>query len=105
MPLERKKDLRVEKTQHAIKETFKQMVLEMDASEITIKELADLVREIVGYEGEIVWDDSMPDGTPRKLLDVSKLHDLGWKEKVSLREGIELSYKWYKSQDREALKL
>ena len=66
--------------------------------EITIRELAELVKEIVGYEGEIVWDDSMPDGTPRKLLDVSKLHDIGWKEKVSLKEGIRLSYEWYKSQ-------
>jgi GDP-L-fucose synthase len=73
--------------------------------EITIKALAEMVREIVGFEGEIIWDDSMPDGTPRKLLDVSKLHDIGWKEKVSLRDGIKLEYEWYKSQDREALKL
>ena len=73
--------------------------------EITIKELAEMVRDIVGFEGDIIWDDSMPDGTPRKLLDVSKLHDIGWKEKVSLREGIRLEYEWYKSQDREALKL
>ena len=73
--------------------------------EITIKELAEMVKEIVGFEGEIIWDDSMPDGTPRKLLDVSKLHDIGWKEKVSLREGIRLEYEWYLSQDKEALKL
>ena len=73
--------------------------------EITIKTLAEMVREIVGFEGEIIWDDSMPDGTPRKLLDVSKLHDIGWKEKVSLRDGIRLEYEWYLSQDREALKL
>ena len=73
--------------------------------EITIKALAEMVREIVGFEGEIIWDDSMPDGTPRKLLDVSKLHDIGWKEKVSLRDGIRLEYEWYLSQDREALKL
>lgn len=73
--------------------------------EITIKALAEMVREIVGFKGEIIWDDSMPDGTPRKLLDVSKLHDIGWKEKVSLRDGIRLEYEWYLSQDREALKL
>ncbi|MCR5746649.1 MAG: GDP-L-fucose synthase [Lachnospiraceae bacterium] len=73
--------------------------------EISIKELAELVKETVGYTGEIVWDDSMPDGTPRKLLDVSKLHDIGWSEKVSLREGIKLSYEWYKEQPREELKL
>ena len=52
--------------------------------EITIKDLAEMVRETVGYKGDIVWDKSMPDGTPRKLLDVSKLHEMGWKEKVSL---------------------
>ena len=73
--------------------------------EITIKDLAQMVKETVGYTGDIVWDDSMPDGTPRKLLDVSKLHDIGWKEKVSLREGIRLSYEWYKSQPKEELKL
>ncbi|MBQ9606120.1 MAG: GDP-L-fucose synthase [Lachnospiraceae bacterium] len=73
--------------------------------EITIKDLAELVKEIVGFDGEIVWDESMPDGTPRKLLDVSKLHDIGWKEKVPLKEGIRLEYEWYKSQDKEALKL
>lgn len=73
--------------------------------EITIKALAEMVKEIVGFEGDIVWDKSMPDGTPRKLLDVSKLHDIGWREKVSLRDGIKLEYEWYKSQDREALKL
>ena len=73
--------------------------------EITIEDLAELVREIVGFEGDIIWDESMPDGTPRKLLDVSKLHDIGWKEKVSLRDGIRLEYEWYKSRDREELKL
>ncbi|MBQ9566555.1 MAG: NAD-dependent epimerase/dehydratase family protein, partial [Lachnospiraceae bacterium] len=73
--------------------------------EITIKDLAQMVKETVGYTGDIVWDDSMPDGTPRKLLDVSKLHDIGWKEKVSLREGIRLSYEWYKSRPKEELKL
>ena len=73
--------------------------------EITIKDLAEMVRETVGYKGDIVWDKSMPDGTPRKLLDVSKLHEMGWKEKVSLWEGIALSYEWYKSQDRKGLRL
>ena len=72
--------------------------------EISIKDLAELVKEIVGYEGEIVWDDSMPDGTPRKLLNVDKLHNIGWKEKVSLRDGIKLEYDWYKAQNEEDLK-
>ena len=63
--------------------------------DISIKELAELVSEIVGYEGEIEWDTSKPNGTPRKLLDVSKLNELGWKEKTGLREGIELAYEDY----------
>jgi GDP-L-fucose synthase len=61
--------------------------------DISIKELATMVQEIIGFEGEIVWDDAKPDGTPRKLLDVSKLQALGWKERVGLEEGIETVYK------------
>ena len=73
--------------------------------EITIKELAGIVKETVGFEGEIRWNSDMPDGTPRKLLNVEKLHNIGWKEKVSLRDGIRLEYEWYKAQDRESLKV
>ena len=73
--------------------------------EITIKELAETVRDIVGFKGEIRWNTDMPNGTPRKLCDVSKLHSIGWKEKVDLREGIRLEYEWYLSQDKEDLKL
>ena len=72
--------------------------------DISIKELAQIVKEITEFKGEIVWDDSMPDGTPRKLLNVDKLHSIGWKEKVSLREGIRLEYEWYLSQKEEDLK-
>jgi GDP-L-fucose synthase len=57
--------------------------------------LAQLVKEIVGFEGEIVQDTTKPDGTPRKLLDVSRLHALGWRAKVPLREGIEQTYRWF----------
>ncbi len=60
--------------------------------EITIKALTELVSEIVGYTGSIVWDTEKPDGPPRKLLDVSKLEKLGWKYKTELREGIQLAY-------------
>lgn len=60
--------------------------------ELSIKELTELVAKVVGYEGEILWDSSKPDGTPRKLLDVSKLENLGWKYTVELEEGIKLSY-------------
>lgn len=72
--------------------------------EITIKGLAELVRKVVGFEGEIRWNSDMPDGTPRKLCDVSKLHSIGWKEKVDLEEGIRREYEWYLSQDEKDLK-
>lgn len=61
--------------------------------DLTIRELAELVVDIVGFEGRIVFDPTKPDGTPRKLLDVSKLSDLGWKAKTSLREGIAETYR------------
>lgn len=63
--------------------------------EITIKDLAELIKDIVGYEGKIVWDSSKPDGTPRKLLDVSRLKKAGWTYKIELKDGIEKAYKWY----------
>ena len=64
--------------------------------DITIKNLAELIKRVAGYEGDIVWDTTKPDGAPRKLLDVSKLSKLGWKHKTSLDKGVELTYKWYK---------
>lgn len=64
--------------------------------DITILELAGIVREVVGFQGRIVFDPSMPDGTPRKLLDVSRLKALGWEARTSLRDGIEKTYKWFK---------
>jgi GDP-L-fucose synthase len=66
--------------------------------DISIGELAELIREVVGYEGEIVYDTSRPDGTPRKLLDVSKLHNLGWQASIPLREGIEQTYSWFRNE-------
>lgn len=64
--------------------------------DITIKELAELIKEIVGYEGEMKFDTTKPDGTPRKLLDVSRLYATGWEHKIELREGIENTYEWFK---------
>ncbi len=64
--------------------------------DITVRELAELVAKIVGFKGELVFDTSRPDGTPRKLLDVSKLRELGWQPKISLREGIRQTCEWYK---------
>ena len=63
--------------------------------DIEINELAEIIKEIVGYKGKIINDLSKPDGTPRKLLDVSRLEAAGWKYKVELKEGIEKTYKWY----------
>jgi GDP-L-fucose synthase len=63
--------------------------------DIEIRELAQIIKEVVGFEGKIVNDLSKPDGTPRKLLDVTKLNNLGWKHKVGLKKGIEKVYKWY----------
>jgi GDP-L-fucose synthase len=64
--------------------------------DLTIREAAALVAEVVGYEGEFVFDASKPDGTPRKLLDVSRLEALGWRARVGLREGIVDTYRWYR---------
>ncbi|TGL66485.1 GDP-L-fucose synthase [Leptospira jelokensis] len=60
--------------------------------EVSIKELAETVKEVVGYQGNLVLDPTKPDGTPRKLLDVSKLHQMGWKHQVELKEGVRLAY-------------
>ncbi|NET05678.1 MAG: GDP-L-fucose synthase [Symploca sp. SIO2B6] len=63
--------------------------------EVAIKELALIIKAVVGYEGELKFDTSKPDGTPRKLLDTSKLNALGWQAETSLKEGIEITYKWF----------
>jgi GDP-L-fucose synthase len=63
--------------------------------EVSIGELAQIVKEVVQFEGELAFNTDMPDGTPRKLTDVSKLHELGWKHKVALGDGVRYAYKWY----------
>ena len=63
--------------------------------EVSIRELAETVKEVVGFDGELVFNTEMPDGTPRKLTTVDKLHGLGWKHKVSLDKGIRLAYNWF----------
>ncbi len=63
--------------------------------EISIKDLADMIKKIVGYRGQLIWDANKPDGTPRKLLDVSLLQGLGWKHKVNLEIGIQQAYNWF----------
>ncbi|MDP1340411.1 GDP-L-fucose synthase, partial [Klebsiella variicola] len=67
---------------------------------LTILELASLIAEVVGFHGQIETDPSKPDGTPRKLLDVSKAGELGWQAKIPLREGIAQTYHWYQQSNR-----
>jgi GDP-L-fucose synthase len=63
--------------------------------DISIRELAELICEIVEFKGELAWDTTKPDGTPRKLLDVSKIHALGWRHRIGLRDGIRRTYEWF----------
>jgi GDP-L-fucose synthase len=63
--------------------------------DLTIKMLAETIQQIIGHKGEIIWDDTKPDGTPRKLMDVSKMHQLGWKHQVELEAGIQKTYNWF----------
>ena len=63
--------------------------------DITINDLALTIKEIVGFKGDLEYDKNKPDGTPQKLLDVSKINSLGWKEKTGLKEGIKLTYQWF----------
>src|SRR5262249_40152643 len=63
--------------------------------DISIRELAEVICDIVGFEGELVWDTSKPDGTPRKLLDVTKICGLGWQRTIPLRKGIRQTYEWF----------
>jgi GDP-L-fucose synthase len=65
-------------------------------SDVAIRELAELIRGVVGFEGELVFDSSKPDGTPRKLLDTTRLNALGWSPRIRLREGIAATYEWFR---------
>jgi GDP-L-fucose synthase len=64
-------------------------------TDLTIKELAEIIQRIVGHTGEIIWDSTKPDGTPRKQLDISKMKEAGWKAKIGLEEGIKETYEWF----------
>ena len=64
--------------------------------DVTIKELTEKISKIVGFKGKIVWDTTKPDGAPRRLLDVEKLHTLGWKHHIELEKGLEETYEWFK---------
>lgn len=71
-------------------------------TDVTIKELAETISDVLGYAGETHWDKTKPDGTPQKLLDVSKLADLGWTSKICLRQGIESTIEWYRAHRESA---
>jgi GDP-L-fucose synthase len=64
--------------------------------DVSIGELAELLREVVAFQGEIVYDRSKPDGTPRRMLDVTRIRAMGWRPKISLRDGLEQTYAWFR---------
>lgn len=66
--------------------------------DVTIRDLAEIIAEVVGYSGDITWDTSKPDGTPRKQLDVSRIRRLGWEPQIGLREGLMSTYRWYETR-------
>ena len=73
--------------------------------DLTIKELAETIQRVVGHTGDLIWDRTKPDGTPRKLLDVSKMHALGWKNNINLENGIQKTYKWFLENIKEIKKV
>jgi GDP-L-fucose synthase len=84
------------------KESYQEQITPMQShinigtgQDVTIKELVEQIIDVTGYQGQIKWNTNMPDGTPRKLLDVSKLHSLGYKHKIELSDGLRLAYQWF----------
>ena len=81
---------------HALENTLNEHLYNVGTGvDLTIKSLAKLIQEVVGHEGEIMWDATKPDGTPRKLMDNSKMKSQGWKAEVSLKQGVILAYQWF----------
>jgi GDP-L-fucose synthase len=71
--------------------------------DLPIRELAETIADVIGYEGALEWDTSKPDGMPRKLLDTSRINALGWQPKISLREGVASTYAWYLENEEAVL--
>ncbi|TYP97342.1 GDP-L-fucose synthase [Tenacibaculum adriaticum] len=69
--------------------------------DLTIKELAETIQKVVGHTGNLIWDKTKPDGTPRKLMDISRMHSLGWKHQINLERGIQKTYDWFLSNIKE----
>jgi GDP-L-fucose synthase len=82
----------------------KELINVGSSEEISIKDLANLIKDITSYSGKIIFDENMPDGNPRKLLDSSFLHDLGWSSKIGLQDGLTRTYKWFVENYSEAKK-
>jgi len=70
-------------------------------TDLTIMELAEMIKDIVRYKGDIVWDSTKPDGTPRKLLDINRISALGWQPRIALRDGLRKTYEWYSKHGNE----
>jgi GDP-L-fucose synthase len=71
--------------------------------DLMIRELAGIIAQVTGFQGQLVFDDSKPDGTPRKVLDVSRIHALGWKAQMTLEHGIAATYQWYLSRQAQTV--
>ena len=81
---------------YALENTLPEYLYNVGSGEdITIKELAETIQKVTGHQGEIIWDSEKPDGTPRKLMDVSKMKEIGWEYSTELKEGIEKTYAWF----------
>ena len=72
----------------------------MNYSKVSIKEMAETMKEVVGFKGNLTFDTTKPDGSPRKLIDVSRLSNMGWKYSIDLEDGLKKTYKWYLTQDK-----
>jgi GDP-L-fucose synthase len=72
-------------------------------TDVTIRELAETICRVVGFRGRLEWDASKPDGTPRKLLDVSRMASLGWRARIALEDGIRQTYDWYRNHGAAAI--
>ena len=84
-----------EQGKNLLKQAQISLILEQ-GKDISIGDLAHLIKKIVGYDGDLIFDTTKPDGTPRKLLDISKAKELGWANQISLEDGILSTYEWYK---------
>ena len=85
-----------EATVYAVENTLPDYLYNVGTGkDITIKDLAEIIQKITGHKGRILWDDSKPDGTPRKLMDVSKMKNMGWKYSTDLELGIKKTYQWF----------